>query len=70
MVVGHHIHDLDTTAGRPHLPDLFFSAEDIAGELGAGWTIVTQDSRPRSMDDVSGSPITIHDAVLVARRDA
>ncbi len=38
LVVGHHIHDLETTAGRPHLPDLFFSAEDIAHELGAGWT--------------------------------
>ena len=55
---------------RPHLPDLFFSAEDIARELGAGWTIVAEDSRPRSADDPSGNPITIHDAVLVARRDA
>ena len=48
LVVGHHIHDLETTAGRPHLPDLFFSAEDVARELGAGWTIVAEDSRPRS----------------------
>lgn len=68
LVVGHHPSDLQTTAKRPPDPDLLFTAEDIARELDGGWDVIVQEARPRSVKDPEGAAITVHDAVLVARR--
>jgi hypothetical protein len=68
LIVGHHPSDLNTTARRPAVPDLFFTADDLAKGLGPGWTILAQDARSRTASDPSGEPITVHDTVLAARR--
>ena len=68
QVVAHHPHDLHTTAHRPKMPDFFYAADEIAELLDDEWTVVACDSRPRSATDPHGDPISIHDAVLVARR--
>ena len=39
LLVGHHPKDLETGARRPHEPDMFFTAEDVASTLDPGdWT--------------------------------
>lgn len=69
LIVGHHLSDLQTTASRPPIPELFYSATDVAALLAPNnWDIVVNASRERSTKDPSGRTITIHDAVLRARR--
>jgi SAM-dependent methyltransferase len=68
LIVGHHPSDLDTTAKRPPNRDRLFTAEELAGELGEGWTILTKDARPRTQNDPTDEPITVLDSVLTARR--
>ena len=68
QVVAHHPHDLHTTAHRPKMPDFFYAADEVAELLDDDWTVIACDARPRSATDPHGDPISIHDAVLVARR--
>jgi len=68
QVVAHHPPDLHTTAHRPKMPDFFYAADEVAELLDEDWTVVACDARPRSATDPHGDPISIHDAVLVARR--
>jgi len=69
LIVGHHPSDLQTTMPRPREPDLFFTGDDIAARLGpGGWDIVTNAAVPRTTTDPEGRPVTIHDAVVRARR--
>lgn len=69
LVVGHHPSDLATFVGRMHFPDMLFTAEELAADLDPEqWEIVAADARPRPFTDAAGRAITIHDAVLVARR--
>ncbi len=68
QVVAHHPHDLHTTAHRPKMPDFFYAADEVAELLDDEWTVVACDARPRSATDPHGEVISIHDAVLVARR--
>jgi SAM-dependent methyltransferase len=69
LVVGHHPSDLQTTMGRPNLPDLMFTAEQLAAALEEErWEVVTAESRGRPAIDPEGREITISDAVLRARR--
>ncbi|GIH03919.1 methyltransferase [Rhizocola hellebori] len=69
LVVGHHPSDLRTSAHRMHFPDMMFTAEQLVAELGlAGWQIAVAQARPRAAVDHDGNAVTIHDAVLVARR--
>ena len=70
QIVGHHPSDLDTTVGRWPMPDRFYTADELAASLDAGWTVLAADVRPRQTTDAEGRPVTIHDAVLVARRTA
>jgi SAM-dependent methyltransferase len=71
LIVGHHPDDLQTVMHRPSVPDMFFTAEDIARSLDPGkWDIVTADSRPRSATDPERNEAVIHDAVLRARKHA
>jgi len=68
LIVGHHPSDLETTARRMPDPDPLFTADEVVDELGGGWNILVSDARPRNERDRSGNSITVHDAVLVARR--
>jgi SAM-dependent methyltransferase len=69
LIVGHHPSDLETTMPRPKAPDLFFTGDDVAALLAPGdWDIVTNAAVPRDMTDPEGRAVTIHDAVLRARR--
>ena len=70
LVVGHHPADMGTTMPRPRRPELFFTGDDLAAELGgADWKIVTNVAAPREAADPEGRPVTIHDTVFRARRD-
>lgn len=69
LIVGHHPSDLATGARRPSLPDLLFTAEEIAAALDpAQWEFVVSEARPRPAEDPAGNPITVKDAVLRAQR--
>ena len=52
---------------RPPDPDLYFTAEDLAADLGEGWDVVTAEARPRPGQH-DGSDVTLHDTVLRAVR--
>jgi SAM-dependent methyltransferase len=69
LIVGHHPSDMHTTMPRPPEPDLFFTAEELAESLDPEWwEVVVAESRPRPTKDPDGREVTIHDAVLRARR--
>jgi SAM-dependent methyltransferase len=69
LIVGHHPADLETSAGRPHLPGLMFTAEQVAAVLDPDdWQIVTAAAPERQTVDPDGGSITIRDAVLHAVR--
>jgi SAM-dependent methyltransferase len=69
LVVGHHPSDLQTTARRPPLPELFYTAADVAALLEPeSWEIIVEAARERSTADPAGQTIAIHDTVLMARR--
>ncbi|MEU4692672.1 bifunctional NAD(P)/FAD-dependent oxidoreductase/class I SAM-dependent methyltransferase [Actinoplanes sp. NPDC023714] len=69
LIVGHHPSDLATFVGRMHFPDMLFTGEEIAATLDpAQWEVTAAETRPRPGKDAAGREITIHDAVLVARR--
>ena len=70
LVVAHHPSDLDTTVGRPPERELFFTAEELAADLGHGWSILTASSRPKVALDGEGRAVTVHDTVLRAVRDS
>ncbi|WP_328991460.1 NAD(P)/FAD-dependent oxidoreductase [Kribbella sp. NBC_01245] len=68
LIVAHHPRDLETNAPRPNLPDMFFTAEELAAELDpAEWEIATH-ARPREAVGREGESVTIHDTVLHARK--
>ncbi len=69
LIVGHDPSDLHTTMPRPGLAEVGWTADDVADTLGDGWTIEVAEARPRPATDPEGRDITIHDAVLRARRD-
>jgi SAM-dependent methyltransferase len=69
LIVGHHPSDLETSMGRPHLPDLMFTADEIAAALNPDeWHIIVAAAPERQAVDPDGQPITIRDAVLRAIR--
>jgi SAM-dependent methyltransferase len=71
LVVGHHPSDLDTDMDRMRLPDWLFTASDVAAVLEPGaWTVLVEEERARTAVDPEGRSLTIHDAVLRARRAA
>ena len=69
LIVGHHPSDLETSMGRPNLPDMFYTAAEIAAELDPDqWRIVVAEAPGRQAPDPDGRMITIRDAVLKAVR--
>lgn len=69
LVVAHHPLDIGVVP-RPPEPDLYFTAEDLAAELGEGWEIVTSEARGRPGRHPDGWDVTLHDTVLRATRGA
>jgi len=70
LIVGHSPTDLHTTAARPPLPELFFTAKEIATALDPSlWKVVVSEARPREGRDANGHAVTVHDEVLAARRN-
>ncbi len=69
LLVGHHVSDLQTTVPRPPVPELYFTAADVADSLDAHeWTVVISEARARQTPDPDGRTTTIRDAVFMARR--
>jgi thioredoxin reductase/SAM-dependent methyltransferase len=71
LIVGHHPSDLHTTMGRPRLPHLMFTAEEIAAVLDPSAWDFTTSAPERTATGPYGQTITVRDAVLRAvRREA
>jgi SAM-dependent methyltransferase len=71
LIVGHHPTDLQSSVPRPQRPELFFTGDDVTGQLKpTEWDIVTDATAPRTTTDPDGHPATIHDTVIRARRRA
>lgn len=71
LVVGHHPSDLQTSIPRPPVPELFYTASEVAAALEPdGWTTIVSEARERTATDPDGNTATIHDAVLRALRRA
>jgi SAM-dependent methyltransferase len=68
LIVGHHPSDMTSGVHRPPMPELFYTADDLAALLDGSWRILVNDSRPRSATTTDGLEATVHDAVLVASR--
>ena len=68
LIVGHHPSDLETTVGRPNLPDLF-SPPKRSRPLFTQTTGRSSSPAPeRQTLDPDGQPVTIRDAVMRAIR--
>jgi SAM-dependent methyltransferase len=70
LIVGHHLSDLETSIGRPHLPELMFTADQVAAVLDPDdWHIVAATPERQAVHP-DGRSITIRDVVLQATRKA
>lgn len=72
LVVGHDLADLQSSVQRQHLSEAGWTAEHVAATLDDGWVVDTCEARPRLAHDHGsghdGEQVTVHDAVLRARR--
>ena len=68
LVVGHHPSDLASGVPRPPMPELFYTAEEVAGLLDSSWAVEVSEARRRTAMTPDGVEVAIHDAVLVATR--
>jgi SAM-dependent methyltransferase len=69
LVVAHHPSDLETTIGRPAIPDLFLTPEEVAASLAPGrWELIFSGTQPHGAMDREGRAVTIQDTVVQARR--
>jgi SAM-dependent methyltransferase len=69
LIVGHHPSDMATSMPRPNMPDLFFTAEQVADGLEPDlWQVVVATAPGRQTLDPEGRTITIRDTVLHAMR--
>jgi 2-polyprenyl-3-methyl-5-hydroxy-6-metoxy-1,4-benzoquinol methylase len=67
LVVGHDLSDM-AKLPRPDLAEYGWTAQEVAATLGDGWTIEAAESRPRQAAGPDGAEVTLHDAILRARR--
>lgn len=69
LIVNHDVRDLQTSMGRPHLPEMFLTTTELVATLDqACWEVEFAESFPRPFTDPAGDPVTIHDAVVRAVR--
>ena len=69
LLVGHDFSDIAAGAHRPEEPERFFTAAEAAAALDpAAWEVLVAEARPRPAHEHEGEHITVHDAVLRARR--
>lgn len=69
LIVGHHPSDLHAGVGRWPMPDLMFTADQVAAVLDPRlWSIAVNEARPRTVTNNQGDERTVHDAVVTARR--
>lgn len=69
LVAAHHPSDLEIPGLRPNLPELFCTAEELAAFLDPSvWETVTAGAPERAVNGPEGTPVTIRDTVLHARR--
>jgi SAM-dependent methyltransferase len=69
LLVGHDFSDIAAGAHRPPEPERFFTAQEVAASLDADeWEVLVAEARPRPAAVHEGHDITVHDAVLRARR--
>jgi SAM-dependent methyltransferase len=69
LIVGHDFSDHEAGAHRPDMPEMFFTADELAASLPPGeWEVLVTEARPRPAKVHEGQEITVHDAVLRARR--
>ncbi|MDQ3588505.1 MAG: methyltransferase domain-containing protein [Actinomycetota bacterium] len=70
LIVGHDPSDMQTSVPRPPMPELFFTASEVAASLDRReWETIVVEARARPVVDPDGRTITIHDAVLRAQRN-
>jgi len=64
LIVGHHPSDLQPSVARGALPELRYTASEVAALLGREeWEILVEAAPERSVTDPAGETVTIHDAV-------
>ncbi|MEU4330174.1 class I SAM-dependent methyltransferase [Nonomuraea dietziae] len=69
LIVGHHPSDPHTTHSHGPSPAVHFTAEEVAAGLDPGlWDIAVAEARSRSATAPDGHEMTMHDAVVRARR--
>jgi cyclopropane fatty-acyl-phospholipid synthase-like methyltransferase len=69
LLVGHDFSDIEAGAHRPPEPERFFTAGEVATSLDpATWEVLVAEARSRPAHQHEGHDITVHDAVLRARR--
>jgi len=69
LLVGHDFSDIEAGAHRPPEPERFFTADEVAAALDPEvWEILVAEARPRPAAVHEGHHITVHDAVVRARR--
>jgi SAM-dependent methyltransferase len=69
LIVGHDFSDVAAGANRPPEPERFFTADEVVAGLDPEvWEVVTAEARPRPAHQHEGEHITVHDAVVRARR--
>jgi SAM-dependent methyltransferase len=69
LIVGHHPSDMLTSIPRPAVREFFFTGDEVAASLDPNsWEIIVNAEPERSVTDPDGNGVTIHDAVLRARR--
>ncbi len=72
LVVAHHPSDIGVVP-RPPYPDLFFTEVDLVADLESwpgSWEVLVAEARPRPGRHPEGHAVTLHDTVLVARRQS
>lgn len=69
LFVAHHPSDQATTLGRPAIPDLYFTPDELTAALAPGrWEILFAGTIPHAATDRQGRPLTIQDMVVKAKR--
>ncbi len=69
LIVGHDFSDVLTSVRRPSIPELYYTATDVAQELDSTeWQVVVADSPERTVENDDGDPVTIRDAIMKAVR--